>query len=298
MKSLKEFIFELNDQTYLNAAKKLYTTNKEKSLKLIKHSHNVLIKNFLNDISKCNWFDDNCKLVFNNYADEYDLVFNNIDNVDKIDKNIVKDVDEICKQHNRLIHGMKLTSGYIDEKYCAFIRFYFLHRDPIDKLKSNTKLYHITNESNIESIRQNGLKPSISSKWNFNYYYRYYFNALFALKSKKDVKKMSKILKSKENLYLVVFEAGDNLWFYDRLQNSGGDMETAIYTTDEVDAFVCYDITRNVIFLVENNMQKTISLRYNPTINNQSKSVRMADDYIFSIDKLKCIAQHVKNKYV
>ena len=66
-----------------------------------------------------------------------------------------------------------------------------------------------------------------------------------------------------------------------------------IYTTDEVDAFVCYDITRNVMFLVENNMQKTISLRYNPTINNQSKSVRMADDYIFSIDKLKCIAKDV-----
>ena len=238
MKNLKEYIFELNDETYLNAAKKLKLKNKDNQAdKLIEHSKNILIRNFLTELTNFSWFDDSCKIerCYSN-LEEYELRFTSITRVTQLDKSIKDDIINLCKKYDNLIHGIFFRE-YINEY--VFVRIYFLHRNKPTKINSNTNLYHITKEKYIKQIEQNGLLINNSQGWGQD---NYLYKALFALKSKSDIRKMLKQLKKSEKYYLVTFKAGDNLWFIDELEKRD-DINSSIYTLENVPSENIIDIT-------------------------------------------------------
>ncbi len=60
------------------------------------------------------------------------------------------------------------------------------------------------------------------------------------------------------------------------------------YTTDEVDYFLCYDVTSKDIFYLKNNGNlASIIFRYNLPKNKQTKNINFAKDFIFKKDSLK-----------
>ena len=62
-----------------------------------------------------------------------------------------------------------------------------------------------------------------------------------------------------------------------------------IYTSDEIDYFACYNITRDKIFLISvedaGNVQLTI--RYEKPKNNQTANIRFEEDYL--IENVLCV---------
>ena len=62
------------------------------------------------------------------------------------------------------------------------------------------------------------------------------------------------------------------------------------YTSDEIDYFFCYNIERDKSFLIK-SPEKPISsiiIRYEKSLNNQTKNIHFEDDYLFEnvIDSL------------
>lgn len=54
------------------------------------------------------------------------------------------------------------------------------------------------------------------------------------------------------------------------------------YTRNEIDYFFCYNIERNKCFLVEvpDEPVTIITIRYEPSKNNQTKNIHFEDDYL------------------
>lgn len=60
-----------------------------------------------------------------------------------------------------------------------------------------------------------------------------------------------------------------------------------VYTRDEVDAFICYDRTKDKLFVVKNDGKLTsITFRYSKPSNKQVKGIHIADDYYLCVETL------------
>ena len=69
------------------------------------------------------------------------------------------------------------------------------------------------------------------------------------------------------------------------LHRNGGTKH--IYSTQEVDYFICFDYVNTQLFLVKNtgNMQ-AITIRYNLPKNNQKKHIHLAKDHLLCVETL------------
>ena len=58
--------------------------------------------------------------------------------------------------------------------------------------------------------------------------------------------------------------------------------EKHVYTKEEIDYFICYNVTRDKLFLIpiEEANDKSITIRYEKPKNNQTKGVRFEEDYL------------------
>ena len=58
--------------------------------------------------------------------------------------------------------------------------------------------------------------------------------------------------------------------------------EKHIYTKEEIDYFICYNIERDKLFLipVEQTGNTAITIRYEKSRNNQTKGIRFEEDYL------------------
>lgn len=58
--------------------------------------------------------------------------------------------------------------------------------------------------------------------------------------------------------------------------------EKHIYTKEEIDYFICYNIERDKLFLipVEQTGNTAITIRYEKPRNNQTKGIRFEEDYL------------------
>lgn len=64
------------------------------------------------------------------------------------------------------------------------------------------------------------------------------------------------------------------------------------YSTDEVDAFICYDVNTKQLFLVKNTGNMTqIDIRYNKPKNHQTKGINYFTDYSLCVETLHEISQ-------
>lgn len=65
--------------------------------------------------------------------------------------------------------------------------------------------------------------------------------------------------------------------------------EKHIYTDDEIDYFVCYNIQRDKIFLIPVNETPNtrITIRYEKSKNNQIQNIKFEEDYL--IDNVLCV---------
>lgn len=70
-----------------------------------------------------------------------------------------------------------------------------------------------------------------------------------------------------------------------------------IYSVDEVDLFLCYDIKNQNIFVLKNTGKNTsVTFRYNDTLNRQKTNIRMAKDYYLCVETLHDISNLDKDK--
>lgn len=69
------------------------------------------------------------------------------------------------------------------------------------------------------------------------------------------------------------------------LHRTGGTKH--IYSTQEVDYFICFDYVNTKLFLIKNtgNM-RTVTIRYKPPKNNQKKHISLAEDYLLCVETL------------
>lgn len=65
--------------------------------------------------------------------------------------------------------------------------------------------------------------------------------------------------------------------------------EKHIYTDNEIDYFVCYNIQRDKIFLIPVNKTPStkITIRYEKSKNNQIQNIKFEEDYL--IDNVLCV---------
>lgn len=62
-----------------------------------------------------------------------------------------------------------------------------------------------------------------------------------------------------------------------------------IYTSEEIDYFACYNVTRDKIFLIpiDNTPKTSITIRYEKPKNNQSKGIIFEEQYL--IENVLCV---------
>ena len=222
MKSLKEFIFELKDETYLSAAAKRLKHGKNVD-DLIQHAHNKAVKDFMKKLSGFSWFEANtipekCVITDNGvsiaFTENLHVPSKEFDN--KLFDKVQKDVIDTCKEFGKLVHSVRFYTHYSNEDPTMYITF--LDRKNTVNVKSTDIMYHVTkNESVIDSIIKNGLKPQEDNNFSNSYTYK----CVFALSKKSGIKDYLKMINTKATGYYVIsFEAGDNIYFNDKIQNN------------------------------------------------------------------------------
>lgn len=62
-----------------------------------------------------------------------------------------------------------------------------------------------------------------------------------------------------------------------------------IYTKNEIDYFACYNLSRDKVYLiqVDNSPNTGLSIRYELTLNRQTKNIRLEKDYL--IENVLCV---------
>ena len=69
------------------------------------------------------------------------------------------------------------------------------------------------------------------------------------------------------------------------------------YSTQEVDIFMCYDVSTKEIFLVKNTGSMTeITIRYSLPKNGQKKGINLSNDFSLCVETLHEISQREKEK--
>lgn len=222
MKSLKEFIFELKDETYLAAAAKRLKQGKNIN-DLIQHTHNKVVKDFMKRLSGFDWFEENtipekCTVTDNGvsitFTDKLHMPSSNYDK--KLLDTVENDVINLCKEFGKLVHSVRFYVQYSNEDPSMFITF--LDRKNTVNVKENDIMYHVTKNKNaIDGIIKNGLKPQEGNNFSNSYTYK----CVFALSKKSGIKDYLKMINTKATGYYVIsFEAGDNIYFNDKIQNN------------------------------------------------------------------------------
>lgn len=214
-------IFELKDETYLSAAMKRKQQGRGFE-DILKHSANMQIKNFIKELSEFEWFSQyvipeklNVYEQVQVYIEFVESMYCNHKDFDKATFNrIESDITNLCRKYGKLVHGVRLYCIYSNEAPHAIVSF--LDRsNPLD-IKSKNILYHVTTkESAIDSIKINGLTSQEKNNFSDSYTYK----CVFALTKKAGIKEYAKMLNTKNGYYVISFEAGDNIYFNDALQN-------------------------------------------------------------------------------
>lgn len=61
-----------------------------------------------------------------------------------------------------------------------------------------------------------------------------------------------------------------------------------IYSKDEVDAFICYDIPNDSLYVIKNSGKNaTITFRLEKPKNHQTSNIHLASDFIFNFENLQ-----------
>lgn len=220
MKSLKDYIFELKDETYLNLAKARKKQGRDIS-DILSHARNRLIKDFFEDINKFSWskYITNVKegrsMLIITFTNE--MHWNRTNNKSLVGE-MQDDLSMTCKKYGRIIHGVRFCNHYNNED--ANVEIFLLDRkNNIKEIKEDTILYHITNgDEIINKILKEGLVPQKANNYNNSYTY----NCVFAFRDMKHLNRYRIDYLSKEhkkNYYIIEFKAGDNIYFNDDVLN-------------------------------------------------------------------------------
>jgi hypothetical protein len=217
MKSFKQYIFELNDDTYLTAAKVRKAQGKEYK-KLLDHADNVGVKKLIGDLKSFDWWD---KYVVKEKTSDWQIYFTEEMHAasSKFDKElydrITKDINDTCSKHGKLIQFCRFLCHYGNEEPHVSIT-YFNRTKTID-VKDSQTLYHVTlRRETAESIIKTGLKTeSETAKTFVNSKYK----CVFAFTKKKGIKLYMDQFNRRGAYYVIEFKPGDNLYFDDVTQN-------------------------------------------------------------------------------
>jgi hypothetical protein len=245
MKSFKEYIFELNDDTYLRAAKARKAQGKEYK-NLLDHSDKVGTKKFIDDLKSFDWWD---KYVVKEKSTNWQIYFTEemhttSSNFDKaLYDRITNDISDTCSKHGKLIQFCRFLCHYGNEE--PHVSITFLNRKKVIDIKDSQTLYHVTlKRENAESIIKTGLKTeSETAKTFVNSKYK----CVFAFTKKKGIKLYLDQFYSlpRGGYYVIEFKPGDNLYFDDVTQNFDLARHTyfredftgvAVYTLDDIPA--------------------------------------------------------------
>ena len=259
MKSLKQYIFELNDATYLNLATKRKAQGKDIN-DILSHANSTIMKSFINDLKKLKYIEYSTK--FEEYEHTIIVYFNEKMHYNTGNENLINqmhhELKDLCKKYGTFVHGIRFLDYYSDEPAHVYIQL--LDRKKEDKtIKKDTILYHITsNIDNAKKIIDEGL--TLGNKSNF---YDYTYKCIFVFKSKKALNYYMKNYEhggtNKKPCYLIEFKAGDNLYFPDWMLN--GDLkiyininEGSLFTLSPIDKSQIISVTeisgrdKNILF--------------------------------------------------
>ena len=218
MKSLKEYIFELKDETYLKLANRRRKQNKDIS-DIIEHSYKIFTKDFIKELTSFDWF----KYVVKQNGDKdyekvliltFDEIMHRSNKANKeLQDKMQDDLTNLCKKYNSFIHGLKFCLNYGSEDPTVEI-YIFDRRQYLKNINENTLLYHLTYKQEfIDGILKEGIKPAES-----NQFHDYTYKCVFAFKDKKFINKYKKYF-SYKHYFIVEFKAGDNIYFNDWMLN-------------------------------------------------------------------------------
>lgn len=217
MKSFKQYIFELNDDTYLTAAKARKSQGKEYK-KLLDHADNIGAKKLIGDLKSFDWWD---KYVVKEKSSDWQIYFTEEMHTtsSKFDRElydrVTKDINDTCAKHGKLIQFCRFLCHYGNEEPHVSIT-YFNRTKTID-VKDSQTLYHVTlRRETAESIIKTGLKLENETDKTFvNSKYK----CIFAFTKKKGIKLYMDQFNRRGAYYVIEFKPGDNLYFDDVTQN-------------------------------------------------------------------------------
>lgn len=273
MNNLRNYIInELKDETYFNLASKKY---KNKNIdNIISHSYNVISKNFIDELTKKQWYNDfiidvnyndNKKLKSNSFKDDdiYTLKLTWNKDLIKLDnslwddqkyyykrgstgndilEDIIDDCSSLCKKYNRFIHGFEINVLYHEILFKIFDR-----KKYIKDIDEDTILYHLVdNKNTANKILENGLKCKETVNFNQNRYNQYTYNCVFAFREINAAINYAKYINNDEHIYyLIKFKAGNNIFFNDHVFNDDA------YECNKKAVFTLTDINKDQIISVD-----------------------------------------------
>lgn len=217
MKSFKEYIFELNDDTYLAAAKARKSQGKEYK-NLLDHANKIGAKKFIDDLKSFDWWD---KYVVKEKTTDWEIFFTEEMHAasSKFDKElydrITNDINDTCGKHSKIIHFCRFLCHYGNEE--PHVSITYLSRNNVIDVKNSQTLYHVTlRRETAENIIKTGLKTENETDKTFvNSKYK----CIFAFTKKKAIKLYLDQLNRRGSYFVIEFKPGDNLYFDDVTQN-------------------------------------------------------------------------------
>lgn len=218
MKSFKEYIFELNDDTYLTAAKARKYQGKEYK-KLLDHADKIGVKKFIGDLKSFDWWD---KYVVKEKTTDWAIYFteemdSGSSNFDKeLHNRIINDIDDTCSKHGKIIHFCRFCNYSNEEPHTEITYF---NRNNVIDVKDSQTFYHVTlKRETAENIIKTGLKTENETRKTF---INTKFKCIFAFTKKKAIKLYLDqfIFRPRGGYYVIEFKPGDNLYFDDVMQN-------------------------------------------------------------------------------
>lgn len=217
MKSLKQYIFELNDDTYLNVAKARKSQGKEYK-NLVDHANKIGAKKFIDDLKSFDWWD---KYVVKEKTTNFQIYFTEEMHVtsSKFDKElydrITNDINNTCGKYSKIIHFCRFLCHYGNEEPHVLITY--LNRNNVIDVKKSQTFYHVTlRRDTAENIIKTGLKSENETDKTF---VNVKCKCIFAFTKKKGIKLYLDQLNRRGGYYVIEFKPGDNLYFDDVAQN-------------------------------------------------------------------------------
>lgn len=245
MKSLSQYIFELNDSTYLKLAKARKAQGKDIS-NIISHARNIAVKKLLDEMRSYDWFEHIINLEVGERA--VDIIFDEAMH-DKgptefkdMRERMKKDLENLGKNHSEIVHGIGYSLIYSNEPPSATI--YLLEKSNyIKDIKPDTILYHVTTDkAAVDNIIKNGIKGAAENRFD-----HYTYKCVFAFKTKSKISQYARKYLGAKSYYIIEFKAGNHIYFNDWMLNKdfirdagwGADKEklsVSIFTPDDIES--------------------------------------------------------------